>query len=100
MKANGQDLIFVTVELTDENGVMQPNSNNRMTFKMEGEGTIAGVGNADIEDPDSYVGNTLKAWKGRALVVIKSNHQAGEIKLSVSSNGLEGKSIVIKSIQN
>jgi len=29
--------------------------------------------------------------------VIKSNHQAGDIKLSVTSNGLEEKSIIIKS---
>lgn len=98
--ANGQDLVFVTVELTDKDGIMQPNASNRLHFKIDGPGVIAGVDNANIKDTDSYVDNTRKAWKGRALVVIKSNHQAGEIKLSVVSNGLEGKSIVIKSTQN
>jgi beta-galactosidase len=98
--ANGQDLVFVTVELTDKDGIMQPNASNRLHFKIDGPGVIAGVDNANIKDTDSYVSDTRKAWKGRALVVIKSNHQAGEIKLSVVSNGLEGKSIVIKSGQN
>lgn len=98
--ANGQDLVFVTVEITDKDGIMQPNASNRLHFKVDGAGTIAGVDNANIKDTDFYVGNTRKAWKGRALVVIKSNHQAGEVKLSVYSNGLEGKSIVIKSTQN
>ena len=59
--------------------------------------TIAGIDNADTKDTDPYVANSRKVWKGRAMVVIKSNHQGGEIKLSVSSNGLEGKSAIIKS---
>jgi beta-galactosidase len=98
--ANGQDLVFVTVEIKDKDGIIQPNSSNRLHFKIDGPGVIAGVDNANIKDTDSYVDNTRKAWKGKALVVIKSNHQGGEIKLSVASNGLEGNSIVIKSIQN
>lgn len=98
--ANGQDLSFITIEITDKDGIFQPNAVNRLHFKIDGPGVIAGVGNADLKDFEQYVGDTRKAWKGRALVVIKSNHQAGEIKLSVTSNGLEGKSITIKSIQN
>jgi beta-galactosidase len=97
--ANGQDLSFVIVEITDKDGINQPNASNRLHFKIEGPGTIAGIDNADIKDTDPYVGNSRKAWKGRALVVLKSNHQAGEIKLSVTSNGLEEKSIIIKSKQ-
>ena len=98
--ANGQDLSFITIEITDKDGIFQPNATNRLNFKIEGPGVIAGIDNADLKDVEQYVGNTRKVWKGRALVVIKSNHQAGEIKLSVSSNRLEAKSIVIKSGQN
>lgn len=98
--ANGQDLSYVTIEITDQNGILQPNAINGLHFKIDGPGVIAGVDNADLKDFEQYVGDTRKAWHGRALVVIKSNHQAGEIKLSVTSNGLEGKSIIIKSTQN
>lgn len=97
--ANGQDLVFVTVEITDKDGIMQPNASNRLHFKVGGAGTIAGVDNANIKDTDLYVANTRKAWKGRALVVIKSNHQAGEIKLSVISDGLEEAAINIKTVR-
>lgn len=98
--ANGQDLSFITIEITDKDEIFQPNAVNRLHFKIEGPGVIAGVDNADLKDYEQYVGDTRKAWKGRALVVIKSNHQAGEIKLSVTSNELEGKSIIITSTQN
>lgn len=96
--ADGQDLSFVTVEITDENGVFQPNADNQLNFEIEGEGIIAGVGNADIKDCDPYVGNSRKAWKGRALVVVKSKHNAGLVKLTVKSSGLEKTTINIKTV--
>jgi beta-galactosidase len=96
--ANGQDLSFIIIEITDKDGVFQPNASNRLHFKIEGAGTIAGVGNADFKDCDQYVGNTRKAWKGRALVVIKSNRNAGDIKLTVTSPGLTEAETAIKSI--
>jgi len=46
------------------------------------------VDNANIKDVDPYVGNSRKAWHGRALVVIKSMHKAGTIRLTVNSGGL------------
>ncbi|SFA41005.1 beta-galactosidase [Pedobacter suwonensis] len=99
MRSNGQDLVYITIEVTDKYGVVHPNAANRLDFKIEGEGTIAGIDNADIKDVDSYTGNSRKAWHGRALVVIKSTRQSGEIKLTVTSNGLEQNSIIIKSIK-
>ena len=100
IQANGQDLSFITIEITDKNGTFQPNAANRLNFKIDGPGVIAGVDNADIKDVEQYVGDTRKAWKGRALIVIKSNHQAGEIKLTVTSDKLESNSIVIKTTPN
>jgi len=94
--ANGQDLSFVTIEIIDKDGIFQPNAANRLHFKIEGPGTIAGVANADMKDTDPYIGNTRKAWHGRALVVIKSTHDAGDIKLTVSSSGLSGAALNIK----
>jgi beta-galactosidase len=96
--ANGQDLSYVTIEITDKDGILRPNAVNRLLFKIEGPGIIAGVANADMKDTDSYVGNTHKAWHGRALVIIRSTHGAGDIKLTVSSAGLPEAILNIKAI--
>jgi len=95
--ANGQDLSYVTVEITDKDGIVQPNAANRLNFKIDGPGIIAGVDNADMKDTDPYVGNTRKAWKGRALIVIRSTKNAGDIKLMVSSSGITDAVININS---
>ncbi|HEX3024784.1 MAG TPA: glycoside hydrolase family 2 TIM barrel-domain containing protein, partial [Chitinophagaceae bacterium] len=59
--ANGQDLCFVNIDITDKAGTLQPNAGNRLQFKIEGAGSIAGVANADMKDWDSYIGNSRKA---------------------------------------
>lgn len=92
--ADGQDLAFVTVELTDNNGLLQPNAENGLHFEIEGPATILAVGNANLKDTDPYVGGFHKAWKGRSLVVIRSGKKAGAIKLKVSSEGL--KSVMLE----
>jgi beta-galactosidase len=94
--ANGQDLVYVAIEITDKDGMLQPNAANRLHFKIDGPGVIAGTDNADVKDTDPYVGNTRKAWHGHALVVIRSTHNAGDIKLNVSSTGLPEAVLNIK----
>lgn len=94
--ADGQDLVYVTVEITDKDGVLQPNAIDRLRFEIEGGGVIAGVDNADLKDCDLYIGGTRKAWHGRALVVIRSKQDAGDVKLTVTSPGLSQAVLTIK----
>jgi len=98
--ANGQDLSFVTIEVTDKDGKLQPNAENRLEFNISGPGIIAGVDNANIKDIDPYVGTSRKAWHGRALVIIRSTRSAGNIKLTVSSKGLHNAVDNIITINN
>lgn len=97
--ANGQDLSFITVDLMDDQGILQPNATNRLKFEVEGTGVIAAVSNADLKDTDPYVAGERNAWKGKALVVIKSTRKTGTIKLKVSSAGLKDATITIKSLR-
>ena len=98
--ANGQDLSFVTVEVTDKDGKLQPNADNLLQFKIEGSGIIAGVDNANMKDVDPYVGPSRKTWHGRTLVIIRSTKSAGNIKLTVSSKGLHNAVENIITINN
>jgi beta-galactosidase len=95
--ANGQDLSFVKVEITDKNGTIQPNAENQLLFTLEGPGVIVGVGNANLKDLDPYVGNTRKTWHGCAMVVIKSTQRTGTMKLTVHSPGLPAAVLTIQS---
>lgn len=95
IKADGQDLSYITVELTDANGVRNPKAENLIRFKVDG-GTIVGVGNANPMSLESYQLPQRKAWQGRCLVIVKSSQKPGNITLTASTDGLpSAKTIVI-----
>lgn len=98
--ADGQDLSYITVEITDDKGILDPNAANQLTFNLSGAGVIVGVDNADLKDTDLYVANTRKVWHGRAMVIIKSTKKSGVIHLEVTSPGLESAIVKLKTIKD
>ena len=94
VKADGQDLIYIIVELKDANGIRNPKAENLVRFKVDG-GTIVGVGNANPMSVESYQLPQRKAWQGRCLVIVKSNQKKGPITLTASVDGISTAKTVI-----
>ena len=99
LKADGQDLAFITVELTDARGRLNPNAANLLTATINGPATIVAFGNADIKDCDRYTDTTHKAWKGRALLVVRSTQKTGTATVTVQGKGLKNSKIRLTSRQ-
>jgi beta-galactosidase len=95
IKADGIDLSFVTVDITDANGVISPNANNEIQFSLKGNGTIVGVCSGDPVSHESYKGSKHTALNGKCLVVVQSGAKGGKIELTAQANGLKQKTIVI-----
>lgn len=93
INADNEDLSYVTIELLDANGVRNPKAENEIHFTIEGEGKIAGVGNANPISLESYQLPQRKAWQGRCMVVIKSTHNAGKIFLKATGENLKSAEI-------
>jgi beta-galactosidase len=88
IKADGQDLCYITVELTDPTGVRNPKAEDLITFSIVGPGSITAVGNANPVSLESYQLPQRKAWRGKCLVIVKSDAKGGRITLKASSPGL------------
>lgn len=97
IKADGQDLSYVTVELNDATGIRNPVAESLVSFSIEGPGTIIAVGNANPVSIESYHLPQRKAWHGRCLVILKSGEKAGPIILKATAPGLNPASIEIES---
>ncbi len=89
IKADGQDLSYVTVELTDKNGIRHPKADNLVNFSISGPGKIIAVGNANPVSLESYQLPQRKAWQGRCLVVVKTEKTPGIIRLTAASKGMK-----------
>ena len=99
IKANGEDLSYITIELLDANGHRNTTAENDVHFTMQGDGTIAGVGNANPISLESYQQPHRKAWQGRCMAVIKGGEKGGAITLTASAEGLPSSTIVIEAVK-
>ena len=96
VRADGKDLVFVTAEVQDANGVPVPTADNSLSLSVSGPGKIAGLDNGNPVDTSSFQGTTRKAFSGKALVIIRSTGTAGSIVLTASSNGLTAEPLSIE----
>jgi len=97
IRADGQDLSFVTVEVVDEDGRLRPDTSLPVRYTVTGPGAIAGIGSGDPTARESYRANPRRVFHGRAVVVIRSTRMPGVIQLSADAAGLDGASVTIES---
>jgi len=95
IRAGGQDLSYITVEIIDDAGVRDTNADNLIKFKIEGPGEILSVGSSNPVSRESYKRPLRKAYQGRCLVIVKSGKKPGSIRLKAEADGLEGADIKV-----
>ena len=84
LQANGDDLAFVTVSLTDAEGTLIPQADDQLTFEVTGAGTFEAVCNGDATSLESFKQPTMKLFSGQLVVVVRSAQKAGSLTLKVS----------------
>ena len=96
MKADGRDVSVITVEVQDNKGRIVPDACPMLTFRLEGEGRIIGVGNGD----PAYLGEDhpkdkdchefgIPAFNGLAQILIQSSQIPSALTLSCMADGLK-----------
>ncbi len=97
VRADGKDLSFITVEIKDAQGTRVPTADPLLFFSLTGEGRIAGVANGNPISLEPSQGRQRRAFNGLCQVVLQSTGRAGEIVLTVSSQGLPDETLRIRS---
>ena len=96
IKADGNDLSFVTVEVVDSNGIIVPNADNLVKFQVEGSGKVVGVDNGNPVSHESFKASERKAFHGKCLLVIQSGDQPGIVKVTASIAGSPKNTVEIR----
>lgn len=97
--ADGEDLSFITVSITDKKGLTVPRTHNSVKYTIEGPGEIVSVGNGDPTNHESFQATQRKVFNGLALVVVRSvKGRSGKIVLRAESEGLKFSTAEINAI--
>ena len=84
LKADGDDLAFITVSLTDADGTLIPDAADQLTFEVSGAGSFEAVCNGDATSLESFKAPTMKLFNGQLVVVVRSAKTAGTLTLKVT----------------
>ena len=87
IKADGQDLSHISVHLEDEDGKSVQTDDRKLTVAVEGEGRFLGLDNGDLRRENSFAGNQLKTYFGRALIIVQSTRKPGKMTVRVTMEG-------------
>lgn len=89
IKADRNDLSYVSVEVVDAEGNVVPYADTiEINYAISGNGEIVGVGNGNTEDLSSFQQPRKKVFHGKGQVIIRPKGNSGKIMLKASAKGL------------
>jgi len=95
IRANGEDLAYINIAITDRNGNIKVLREDKITVEVEGAGTLAALGNSAGRTEETYSQTTHSTYEGRALAIVRAGYEAGKITVKISAHGFDSKEVEI-----
>jgi len=96
MKADGQSLAFITVEVLDSKGNVCPEAAIDCEAVVKGQGSLLAFASADLKDIEPYTTPRVKTWKGRALLVVRSGKKKGKTQIGIKSQLPAASTVIVQ----
>jgi beta-galactosidase len=98
--ADGRDLSFVTVRVTDANGLSSPRATDSVRFTVEDPGELVATDNGDATSFESFQSSQRKAFGGMVLGIVRAKPgQRGRITVRAEADGLEPAKITLDAVR-
>jgi beta-galactosidase len=97
IRADRNDLAYVTVEVVDDSGQRVPNAAIPVRFSVSGTGELAAQASGTPNDPASFRAPVCKTFQGRCLAILRPTGGAGKMVLRAEAEGFEPETLNIRS---
>lgn len=88
LRADRNDLAFITIEVVDEFGHLVTDASREIKITVSGSGELIGAGNACPYDMKSFGKPVLTTFRGKAMVIVRPYSKAGIITITAMGEGL------------
>ncbi len=97
--ADDQDLAFVTARIIDADGNTVPRADNRLTFRIEGDGEIVATDNGDASNFTVFSSPERNAFNGLCLAIVRFRPgKNGQFKVHAEAPRLKAADIIVRSL--
>lgn len=97
--ADGTDATVVNVTVMDSKGREVPTANNMISFALEGDAEIIGVGNGDPSSHEADRASKRSLFNGKCQMILRAGEQPDRIEVTATSPGLKEGTIIINTIK-
>ncbi len=95
LKADGDDLVYVTVSVVDREGNICPADDRLVKFAVKGQGSYRAAANGDATSLDLFHLPQMHMFNGRLTAIVQSSDTPGTVTLTATSPGLKAASITL-----
>lgn len=89
LKHSEQELVYVQVEMRDQNGVLAADDNQKITLSVDGEVEVLGFGSGNPKPNYNFNEGVTELFGGRAQIIIKKPEE--DVTLTVTTgDGVSG----------
>jgi len=97
--ADGSDLSYIEVRVTDDLGRICPDADrNLIHFEVTGAGKIVGVSNGSSHSHNPSKGSDVHSFRGLCMLVVQSAKNAGSIQIKATSEGLKEMNVQLQAL--
>lgn len=84
IKADGQDLAYIKLEVIDKDGNPVPDATIPVTVNVKGHGTLLAAASANLKDLEPKTSPNVTTYKGQAIIVVRSGKSKAQ-KVNISA---------------
>lgn len=95
LKADGDDLVYITVQAADKNGNIVPTDRREVKFAVKGAGKFRAAANGDPTSLRLFHLPATDLFSGAATAIVQADASKGTVTLEAKAKGLEGAKITI-----
>lgn len=88
LKADGDDLVYFTVQVADKNGNIVPTDDRLVKFKVDGAGAFEATANGDPTCLLPFQNPEMKLFSGAATAIARSGKTPGTLRFRVTAKGV------------
>ncbi len=95
IKADGEDLVYITVQVADKDGNLVPTDERAVKFSAKGAGKFRATANGDPTSLRLFHLPEMDLFSGAATAIVQAGDKPGTVTFTATAKGLRPASVTI-----